>query len=136
MTILFDKETYELDDKMIVSGFIKDPFSNSSYKTGATVTISISSEYGTPMMFLGWSKGQSLTTDSFDVALEYKALIETSGRYSDQIDVAKNIFTDGNYVAKTQYLDEIVSKTFTVTNPLDLNVYTIISLAKEVYVPD
>jgi len=133
LTILFDKETYELDDRMIVSGFIKDPFSNSSYKTGAAVTISILSEDGTPLKILGWSKGQSLETDSFDVALEYTAIPDASGRYSAQIDVAKNIFTDGNYVAKAQYLDKIVTKTFTVTNPLDLSGG--VSLDKEVYGP-
>ncbi len=132
LTILSDKEIYEIDDVMAISGFIKDPFSNTNYETGAFVKLSINHEDGAPLEISGWSKEQSLSTGSFDVALGYTAIPETSGKYSVQIDVAKNIFADGNYVVKAQYLDETATKTFTVFDP-DLNEY--VSLDKEVYGP-
>ena len=115
LTILSDKEIYELGDKMIISGVIKDPFGTTSYET-TSVKLSISHEDGGGV-----------------VSLDFTAIPETSGKYSVQIDVAKLIFADGNYVVKSQYMGDIATKTFTVINPLDLNQG--ISLDKEVYGP-
>ena len=133
LTILSDKEIYELGDKMIISGVIKDPFGTTSYET-ASVKLSISREDGSPLEIIG------LPTDfkrhevgGVVVSLDFTALPETSGKYSVQIDVAKLIFADGNYVVKSQYMGDIATKTFTVINPLDLNQG--ISLDKEVYGP-
>ena len=134
LTILSDKEIYELGDKMIISGVIKDPFGTTSYETAASVKLSISREDGSPLEIIG------LPTDfkrhevgGVVVSLDFTALPETSGKYSVQIDVAKLIFADGNYVVKSQYMGDIATKTFTVINPLDLNQG--ISLDKEVYGP-
>ena len=133
LTILSDKEIYELGDKMIISGVIKDPFGTTSYET-TSVKLSISREDGSPLEIIG------LPTDfkrhevgGVVVSLDFTAIPETSGKYSVQIDVAKLIFADGNYVAKSQYMGDIATKTFTVINPLDLNQG--ISLDKEVYGP-
>jgi len=56
LTILSDKEIYDLGDKMIISGFIQNIFTNSSYETGSSVTISISREDGTPLEIIGLPK--------------------------------------------------------------------------------
>ena len=136
LTILSDKEIYELGDKMIISGFIKDPFGNTSYETGSSVTISISREDGAPLEIIGLpSEAKTHESGGVVVALDYTAIPETSGKYLVQIDVAKLIFADGNYVVQAQYLNDIAIKTFTVINPLDLNVSAAISLDKEVYGP-
>jgi len=134
LTILFDKEIYELGDKMIISGFIKDPFGNSSYETGSAVNISISHEDGSPLEIIGLpNKAKTREDSGIVVAFDFTAIPETSGSYSIQIDVAKLIFADGNYVATAQYLDNTVTKTFTVIDPLDLKDGAVISLDKEVY---
>ena len=134
LTITSDKEIYELGDKMIISGFIKDPFSNSSYGTGSAVNISISHEDGSALEIIGLPKEAKTRENSgVIVAFDFTAIPETSGSYSVQIDVAKLLFADGNYVATAQYLDNMVTKTFTVIDPLDLKDGAVISLDKEVY---
>jgi len=134
LTILSDKEVYELGDKMIISGFIKDPFGNTSYETGSSVNISISHEDGSPLEIIGLPKEAKTREGSgIVVDFDFTAIPETSGSYSVQIDVAKLIFADGNYVAKAQYLDNTVTKTFTVIDSLDLKDGAIISIDKEVY---
>jgi len=134
LTILSDKEIYEIGDKMIISGIIKDPFRNSSYETGSSVKISISHEDGTPLEITGLPEGKkTLATGGIVVAYDFTAIPETSGSYSVQIDVTTSIFTEGRYVVTSQYAGNIVTKTFTVIDPLDLKDGAIISLDKEVY---
>jgi len=67
------------------------------------------------------------------VAFDFTAIPETSGSYSVQIDITTSIFTEGGYVVTSQYLDNTVTKTFTVIDPLNLKDGAIISLDKEVY---
>ncbi|HJJ22385.1 MAG TPA: lamin tail domain-containing protein [Nitrosopumilus sp.] len=136
LTINFDKESYDLGDTMIVSGFIKNPLSNSSYGTASSVKISISHKDGSPLEILGLPKelkGESRMENGVVVALDFTAIPETSGKYSTKIDVAHNIFAEGNYVVKAKYLDNISTKTFTINTPLNLKDGAIISLDKEVY---
>ena len=134
LTLNSDKDSYEIGDKMIISGFIEDPFGNSSYATGVPVNISVSHEDGTPLEIIGLSGGSKTRLNSgVVVAYDFTAIPETSGRYSTQVDITKTIFTDGNYVIKSQYLDNSATKTFTVTDPLDLKDGAIISIDKEVY---
>ena len=134
LTIVSDKEVYEIGDKMIISGFIKDPLSNSSYQTGSSVKISISHEDGTPLEIIGLPEGKRiLATGGIVVAYDFTAIPETSGSYSTQIDITTSIFTEGNYVVTSQYAGNTVTKTFTIIDPLDLKDGAIISLDKEVY---
>jgi len=135
LTILFDKETYELGDKMLISGLIKDPFpATTNSPDVSSVHISVSHEDGSPLEIIGLPKEvKTRETGGVVVAVEYTAIPETSGNYSTKIDVAKLMFTEGNYVVKAQYLDHIATKTFTVIDPLDLNDGAIVSLDKEVY---
>ncbi|MCH7966304.1 MAG: lamin tail domain-containing protein [Thaumarchaeota archaeon] len=134
LTLNFDKEIYELGDKMIISGLIKDPFGNSSYETGSSVDISISHEDGTPLEIIGLLKeAKTREFGGVVVAFVFTAIPETSGKYSVQIDVAKLIFAEGNYVVKATYLDKTATKTFTVIDPFDLKDGAIILLDKEIY---
>jgi len=137
LTILSDKEIYELGDKMILSGLIKDPFASSTDSPSSlSVKISISHEDGTPLEIIGLlkeSKGGSRAVDGVVVAFDFTAIPETSGKYSVQVDVAKLIFAEGTYIAKAQYLDYTATKTFTVIDPLDLKEGATVSLDKEIY---
>ncbi|MEE8383996.1 MAG: hypothetical protein V3R39_03530, partial [Nitrosopumilus sp.] len=134
LTIHSDKEIYEIGDEMIFSGFIKEPFSNSSYQTGSSVKVSISHEDGTPLEIIGLPEGgKRLSSGGIVVAYDFTAIPEISGSYSVRIDVTTSIFTAGNYVVKSTYLDNTATKTFTIIDPLDLTDGAIISLDKEVY---
>jgi len=134
LTINSDKEIYELGDEMFISGFIKDPFSNSSYQTGSSVKISISHEDGTPLEIIGLPEGgKRLSSGGIVVAYDFTAIPEISGSYSVRIDVTRSIFTEGNYVVKSQYLGNTATKTFTIIDPLDLKEGAVISLDQEVY---
>jgi len=136
LTMESDKEVYEIGDKMIISGFIKDPFSTTSYETAAAVKISISHEDGSPLEIIGLpdnAKGGSRDSSGIVVAYDFTAIPETSGSYSVQIDITTSIFPEGNYVVKAQYVDISTTKIFTVVDPLNLNDGAIISLDQEVY---
>jgi hypothetical protein len=134
LTVNTDKETYEFGDKISVSGFVEDPYGNSSYGTGAGVQISISNEDGTPLEIIGLPEGgKRLSSSGIVVAYDFVAIPETSGSYSTQIDVTKLIFAEGNYIVKSQYGGHIITKTFTITDSLNLKDGSIISLDKEVY---
>ncbi len=134
LTIHSDKEIYELGDEMIISGFIKDPFSNSSYQTGSSVKISISHEDGTPLEIIGLPEGgKRLSTGGIVVAYDFTAIPEISGSYSVRIDVTQSIFPEGNYVVKSEYFDNTATKTFTIVDPLNLKEGAVISLDQEVY---
>ncbi|MEK0336235.1 MAG: lamin tail domain-containing protein, partial [Nitrosopumilus sp.] len=134
LTIHSDKEIYELGDEMIITGFIKEPFSNSSYKTGSSVKISISHEDGTPLEIIGLSgASKRLSTGGIVVAYDFTAIPEISGSYSVRIPITQSIFPEGNYVVKSEYLDNTATKTFTIVDPLDLKDGAIISLDREIY---
>jgi hypothetical protein len=134
LTIESDKEVYEIGDTMVISGFIKDPFSNSSYSTGSSVKISISNEDGVPLAIIGLPEGgKKLSTGGIVVAYDFTAIPETSGRYSTQVDITTSVFDEGKYVVKAQYADNTATKTFTIIDPLDLKDGAIISLDREVY---
>ncbi|MDH5431005.1 MAG: lamin tail domain-containing protein [Nitrosopumilus sp.] len=128
LTVTMDMDVYEFGDTMKISGNIKDPYSNSSYGTGAGVKISISHEDGTPLEITSLSKNENVS-----VGYSFSAIPETSGRYSVQVDVSKNIFAVGNYVVKSQYLGHTVTDTFSIEDSLDLKDGPVITLDKEVY---
>jgi len=134
LTIHSDKEIYEMGNEMIFSGFIKEPFSNSSYQTGSSVKVSISHEDGTPLEIIGLPEGgKRLSSGGIVVAYDFTAIPEISGSYSVRVDVTQSIFTAGNYVVKSEYLENTATNTFTIVDLLDLTDGAIISLDKEVY---
>ena len=134
LTIRSDQEVYSPGDVMTISGFITDPFSNSSYGSGVPVRISISHEDGTPIEIVALRSGsQTRNADGISVSYDFTAIPETSGQYSLQIDVTQGIFTEGIYTVKSQYFDNVATKTFSIIDDLDLDDDVSISLDKEVY---
>lgn len=128
LTVEMDKLIYEFGNTMMISGFVKDPYSNTSYTTGTGVKVSISHEDGTPLTIASLSK-----KNPADIGYSFTAIPETSGRYSLQIDVSKNIFTKGNYIVKSQYSGHTAVNSFSIEDSLDLKGGPVISLDKEVY---
>ncbi len=132
LTLFSDKKTYEIGETLVLNGFIKDPFVNSSYKTGSVVNIDILHEDGTPLKIVALS-AQNNANDGESFNYDFTAVPESSGNYMIEIDLYTNIFSTGNYIIKSQYLGHIVRETFTITDPLDLTDGAVISLDKEVY---
>jgi hypothetical protein len=131
LTVETDMKAYEFGDTMTISGFVKDPYVNSSYDASLGVRITISHEGGSPLEIT------KLTGSSIDdnqvVGYDFLAVPETSGRYSIEIDTPKSIFTVGNYVVKSQYSGYTATETFAIMDSLDLKDGPVISLDKEVY---
>ena len=136
LTVILDKADYNIGDKMTISGFVRDPVSNSSYETGSSVKIYITHEDGTPLEIIGLpneAKGGTRADAGITVSYDFTAVPETSGSYMLQVDITANIFAEGGYVLTSQYAENTVTETFTVTDPLDLSDGAIISLDREVY---
>ena len=134
ITVDTDKDVYDLGDTMSVTGFIKDPFSNSSYVSGTPVKISIIHEDGTPLEIIGLeNNAQTRSNGGVVVTYDFTAIPQSSGTYSTQIDIANSIFDEGKYILKSEYLGLVATKNFDVFNSLDLKDGAIISLDKEVY---
>jgi len=128
LTVQTDTDVYEFGDVITINGFVKDPYSNSSYGTSSSVKVSILHEDGTPLTIDSLSKNNNIV-----VGYSFSAIPETSGKYSVKVDVTKNIFTAGNYVIKSQYAANKVTSTFSIVDSLDLKDGAIISTDKEVY---
>ncbi len=134
ITIDTDKDVYDLGNTIFVTGFIKDPFSNSSYVSGTPVNISITHEDGTSLEIIGLeNNSQTRSNGGVIVNYDFTAIPESSGTYSTQIDIVNSIFTEGRYILKAEYLGLVATKSFTIFNSLDLKDGAIISLDKEVY---
>ena len=132
LTIQTDAGVYEFVDKITISGFVKDPFSNSSYGTGTSVNVMISHEDGTPLQINNIQEAKRLN-GAGSINYDFTAIPETSGRYSVQVDVSKNIFSVGNYVVKAQYLSHTATSAFSIVDSLNLEDGAIISIDKDVY---
>jgi len=128
ITVQTDTDVYAFGDAITIHGFVKDPYSNSSYGTGSSVKVSILHEDGTPITIDSLSKNNNIV-----VGYSFSAIPETSGKYSVKVDVTKNIFTPGNYIVKSQYLANTATRTFSIVDSLDLKDGAIISTDKEVY---
>ncbi|MFB5608265.1 MAG: hypothetical protein ACE5RG_09230, partial [Candidatus Nitrosomaritimum yanchengensis] len=128
LTVEMDKAVYEFGDTMMISGFVKDPYSNTSYSSGTGVKVSISHEDGTPLTIESLSK-----KNPADIGYSFTAIPETSGRYFLQVDVNKNIFTKGNYLVKSQHSGHTAVNLFSIEDSLDLKGGPVITLDKEVY---
>lgn len=128
LTVELDKAVYEFGNTMMISGFVKDPYSNTSYTTGTAVKVSITNEDGTPLKIPSLSK-----KNPADIGYSFTAIPETSGKYSLQVNVDKLIFTTGNYLIKSQYSGHTAVNMFSVEDSLDLKGGPVITLDKEVY---
>ena len=131
LIVTTDVDTYEFGDTMEISGFVQDPYVNSSYDTSLGVSVTISHEDGSPLEITTLS-GISNKNDQV-IGYDFLAIPETSGRYSIEVDATKSIFTVGNYVVESRYSDHVATTTFTIMDSLDLSDGAVISLDKEVY---
>ena len=132
LTVRTDKDAYEFGDKIKITGFVEDPYSNSSYGTGAAVNISIANENGQPLEIIAQGKNQNLSTGGVVTGYTFSAIPETSGVYAVEVDVTQNIFSAGNYVVKSQYGSLTVTTPFAVMDSLDVD-SAVVSIDKEVY---
>ena len=132
LTVTTDAGVYEFSDTVTVSGFVEDHFSNSSHNAGSPVKITVSHENGTPLVIIDLQESKRLNGVGV-IEYDFTAIPETSGRYSTQFDVTKNIFTVGNYVVTATYLSNVGIATFSVVDPLDLKDGAILSIDKDVY---
>ena len=133
ITVHLDKVNYSFGETMNITGFIENPFANSSYVSGTPVKISISNEDGSPLEIIGVPEGTKRISDGVVVAYEFTAIPEVSGSYSTQIDIIKNIFAEGDYLLNVEYLEHSNSAIFAVNDLLALDGQPIISIDKEVY---
>ena len=85
-----------------------------------SVKISITHENGSPLKITNLQESKRLDGKGSVIGYDFTAIPETSGRYSTQVDINKNIFTVGNYVVKATYLSNTVTSTFSVTDSLNL----------------
>ncbi len=128
LTVMSDKDMYEFGETVIVSGFIADLHTNSSYRSGTAVNVSIFHEDGTPLEITTLSENNNT-----EFQYVFTAIPETSGLYSVSLDVTKLIFDEGNYVIKSQYGGHVATKMFAVVDSLNLTDGAVISLDKDVY---
>jgi len=132
LTVETDADVYEFSDTITISGFVKDQYSTSIYKTGSSVKITISHEDGTPLEIVDLQGTKRLGGGGV-VSYDFTAIPETSGRYSVQVDVSQNIFTVGNYIVKAEYGSDVATSVFSIIDSLDLEDGSILSIDKEIY---
>ena len=133
LTVETDAEIYELNDTIMITGFVRDLLDNSSYDTGLSVDVSIAHEDGTPLQTI--NKYEDKRLNSGDILIDYDFLVvpDTSGRYSVQVDVIPQLFTIGNYVIKSEYLTHTITTNFLIIDSANLENGSIISIDKDVY---
>ena len=124
-----DKETYDIGETMSLTGFVKDPSTSAGNPIGTAASIRITAEDGSPVGFTGPNHLSSANSDN-DYALV--AILESSGRYSADVDIAGNVFEEGTYVVTVSYGTNDASRSFEVADPLSSNASTM-SLDKDVY---
>ncbi len=134
LTVWTDKEIYGYGDIMKIGGFVKDPYSNTSYQTGLGVKLFISHEDGRPLTVgVQGKNSQRISTSTQVIGYDFTAVPETSGLYSMALDVAQNLFTPGNYIVRSEYGSIHTTTTFSVVDLLELPDGAIVSIDKEVY---
>ena len=134
LTIESDKEVYELGESMMISGYVQDPYESSSYTTGSSVDVTISHEDGRPLEIIALPNGaKTRTNDGLVVGYTFTAIPETSGRYMLEVQATPNIFSEGNFVVKSEYGSNTASKVITISDPLALSEGAIVTLDKDVY---
>lgn len=134
LTVWTDMEIYGFGDSMKISGFVKDPYSNTSYQTGQGVKLYISHEDGRSLEIVAKGKNAArLSTSGQVIGYDFTAVPETSGLYSVSVDIAQNLFVPGNYVIRSEYGSIYTTTTFSVVDLLDLSDGAIVSIDKEIY---
>jgi hypothetical protein len=133
LTVVTDKGVYEFGESINIRGFVQDPYANSSYSTGAGVKVTIAHEDGRALEIMTQGKNKNLSTDAVVTGYTFSAIPELSGLYSIDVDVTQNIFTAGNYVAKSQYGALTETATFSIIDSLVLEDGALVTIDKEIY---
>lgn len=134
LTVWTDMEIYGFGDSMKISGFVKDPYSNTSYQTGQGVKLYISHEDGRSLDIVAKGKNAArLSTSGQVIGYDFTAVPETSGLYSVSVDIAQNLFVPGNYVIRAEYGSIYTTTAFSVVDLLELSDGAIVSIDKDIY---
>ena len=132
LTLSTSKSAYELGDLLTINGFIENPSVRSSFETDV-VKISISNLDGSPLQIIALPDGaQTRHRDGVTVAYEFTAVPTTSGSFSIQTPIAKNVFQEGTYLIKAQYLGLTKTITIDVYDPLKVSNASL-TLNKEIF---
>ena len=127
------KHIYELGELLTITGFIENPSSRSSFETDV-VRISISNEDVTPLQIIGLPSGaQTRQNNGVVVAYEFTAVPTQSGHFSIETDIAKNVFQEGTYLIKAEYLGLTKNIFVEIIDPLKLTDGASLVLNKEVF---
>lgn len=133
MTLSTSKPVYDLGDTLIINGFIENPSSRSSFETD-TVNISISNEDGTPLQIIALpNAAKTRQSGGTVVYYEFTAVPTTSGSFSVQTHIAKNVFQEGTYLIKASYLNLTKTISVEIVDPLKLSDDATLSLNKEIF---
>ncbi len=115
-----DKETYDIGDKLVISGHVV-PKSRSTF-AAIPVYVTIATEDGKPLTFIG--QGKSAKKPSTDPQLEtysFSAIPDIAGNYNLDVTITKSVFLPGNYVVTAKYDGKKISATFVVIDLLDVS---------------
>ena len=133
LTLSTTKPMYELGDTLVINGFIENPSIRSSYEKDV-VKISISDKNGKPLQIVALPDGaKTRLRDGVVVSYEFTAVPTESGSFSIKTSIAKNVFQEGTYLIKAQYLDLSETISVDISDPLKIDGTSSLSLNKEVF---
>ena len=115
-TVITDKSSYALGDKITVSGKILNPIQIATQNAGASVKIQILNSTGLPISSAGSFINNLTVQDSS--ALSYFAFPDANGNYQVQQIIQSGIYQPGTYTLKASYNSMVAYTTITVYNPL------------------
>src|SRR5574340_1562776 len=115
-TIVTDKSSYALGDRITISGKILNPIQLSTQNAGTSVKIQILNSTGLPISSAG-SFINNLTVQASS-ALSYFAFPDANGNYQVQQIIQSGIYQPGTYALKATYNSLTAYATITVYNPL------------------
>lgn len=132
MTLLTDKPSYDLGDRMVISGKIADPVVRSSFEA-VPVKLTVSSSDGQPAEGAGSPKGPApQRAGGVPAEIEFTAIPDQSGRFSLETQTTRAIYSAGTYVVEATYQGLSKSVTVELTDTLtDKGAFAIID--KQVY---
>lgn len=129
-TLFTDKSIYDVGEKIIISGKVKNPIKSSTYQT-PTINIAIKSAEGSAIS----SSASKPTSNKPDTILySLTAVPDTIGNYKISDTLYNAIYSPGDYIIKATYANGKLSTTtqFSIIDPLAIDA-PIVTLDKDVY---
>jgi hypothetical protein len=119
LTLVSDKEIYQVGETIRLTGFILEQF-ETNQRTGADVGITFEFEDGRPLEFVALPKGaKTRSNDGVVVGYHFTAIPERSGSFTTLIPVTQGAVPLGKYTATAEYFRDTASVTITVIDPLE-----------------